>query len=66
MAAKSRRKLLLIPALLILIGLHVALFAAGGTWRTLGFVLVAVDVFSSWFVFVAIRETRKLETDKTS
>jgi hypothetical protein len=55
------RKLLLAVALAVVVVLHIILFAAGGRWRTLGKVLVAVDVLSAWFVIVALRETRKLE-----
>ncbi len=56
-----RRKLILTVIVLLIVALHVALFAAGGSWRTLGKVLVAVDIFSGWFVFAAIRESHKLE-----
>ncbi len=57
-----RRKLLLVCILSIVVAAHVALFTAGGNWRTLGLALVCVDVFSAWFVFFAIRETKKLES----
>ena len=56
-----RRKLLLLLILSVVLGAHVALFLAGGSWRTLGLALVGVDAFSAWFVIGAIRETRKLE-----
>ena len=57
----TRRKLLLAIIILIVVAAHVALFAAGGQWRRLGIALILVDVFSAWFVFAAIRETRKLD-----
>ncbi len=56
-----RRKLLLGSILLAIVALHLGLFAAGGAWRTLRKVLVVVDIFSGWFVFAAVRESRKLE-----
>jgi hypothetical protein len=56
-----RRKLALAVVLLVIVTLHVGLFAAGDTWRTLGKVLIAVDAISGWFVVAAIRESRKLE-----
>jgi hypothetical protein len=45
-------------------GPHVALFAAGGSWRTLGKALIVVDVISVWFVVSAVREFRKLDEKK--
>ena len=57
----AMRKIVLGVVLLIVVALHVALFAAGGKWRTLGKVLVVVDIVSAWFVIGAVRETRKLE-----
>ncbi|HLH08680.1 MAG TPA: hypothetical protein VKW78_15685 [Terriglobales bacterium] len=48
-------------ALLLIAAAHAALFTAGGTWRTVGFVLAGIDVFSAWFVIMAVRESRKLE-----
>jgi len=57
----SRRKAILFFILAVLIGIHGGLFLAGGQWRTVGKVLIVVDVVSGWFVFVAIRENRKLE-----
>ena len=56
-----RRKLLLLLILFAVVGAHVALFLAGGSWRTLGLALIGVDVFSAWFVIFAIREAIKLE-----
>ncbi|MGC2324812.1 MAG: hypothetical protein WA463_19410 [Terriglobales bacterium] len=62
----KKRKLLLIVVLVIAMAAHVALFAAGGNWRTLGFVLVAVDVISALFIVGAIREFRKLDEKQDS
>ncbi len=59
-----RRKVALIVVLAVVIALHVALFTAGGDWRTMGLVLVAVDVVSIFFVLGAIREFRKLDEKK--
>jgi len=56
-----RRKVTLILILLIVLAAHVALFAAGGSWRSAGVALLAVDVISGWFVFAAVREMRKLD-----
>jgi hypothetical protein len=57
----SRRKIVLAAVLTIVVGAHIALFAAGGTWRRAGFALLAVDVVSAWFVFAAVREVRNLD-----
>ena len=56
-----KRKVLLIIVLAVAIGVHIALFVAGGQWRTVGIVLVAVDVVGSLFVVGAIREFKKLD-----
>ncbi len=61
MASSPRRKLVLLVILLVFVAVHVALFAEGGTWKTLGLVLLALDAFSGWFLFAAIRESRKLD-----
>jgi hypothetical protein len=37
------------------------LFTMGGNWRTLGLILVVVDVISALFIVGAIREFRKLD-----
>ena len=58
------RKVMLVIVLAIIIAIHVALFAAGGHWRSMGKVLVGVDIFSGWFIVGAIREVRKLERQK--
>jgi hypothetical protein len=60
-----RRKKVLAVVLLVITALHIALFAAGGAWRTLGKVLIIVDIASAWFVVGAIQEFRKLE-EKTA
>jgi len=59
----SRRKIVLVVILLVVIAGHVALFVTGGTWRRLGLGLVVVDVISAWFVFAAVREMRKLDKE---
>ncbi len=59
----TRRKVVLVIIIAILLGVHVALFAAGGTWRTLGLALVTVDVVAGWFAFAAVREMRKLDKE---
>ena len=61
-----KRKSLLIIVLAGAIAAHIALFAVGGNWRTLGMILVAVDVVSVLFVLGAIREFRKLDEKKDS
>ncbi len=58
---RGKRKLLLIVVLAAVIAVHLALFAAGGSWRTVGMVLVAVDVFSGLFILGGMRELRKLD-----
>jgi len=40
---------------------NVALFAAGGQWRTVGLILIAVDIVGSLFVVGAVREFKKLD-----
>jgi len=57
----TRKKVLLTVILVVLLGIHVALFAAGGTWRTMGLALIGVDLFSAWFVFGMVREMKKLD-----
>ena len=61
-----KRTGVLIVVVVVLIAAHVALFAAGGNWRTMGLVLVAVDAISALFVVGAIREFRKLDEKKDS
>ena len=55
------RKILLIIVLVIVIAVHVALFAVGGQWRTVGLILIAVDIVGSLFVVGALREFKKLD-----
>jgi membrane protein YdbS with pleckstrin-like domain len=62
----KKRKLLLIVVLVIAIAAHIALLAGGSNWRTVGFVLVAVDVISALFIVGAIREFRKLDVKQDS
>jgi hypothetical protein len=57
----GRKKALLAVIVVLLIGIHVALFAAGGTWRTMGLALIGVDLFSAWFVFGVVREMKRLD-----
>jgi len=61
-----KRKVLLIVVLAIAIAGHVVLFASGGSWRTMGLILVAVDVISVLFVVGAIQEFKKLDQKKDS
>jgi uncharacterized membrane protein len=60
----SGRKIVLGAIAAILLAAHVALFAAGGSWRTMGKALLIVDVISIWFVIGAMREFRKLDEGK--
>jgi len=60
----THRKLVLAVILMLVASDHLALFAAGGTWRRAGLALIAVDVISAWFVFAAVHEVRKLNKDK--
>jgi len=57
----TRKKVLLAMILIVLVGVHLALFTAGGTWRTMGLALIGVDLFSAWFVFGMVREMKKLD-----
>ena len=52
---------MLVIVLAVAIGVHIALFVAAGQWRTVGIILVAVDVAGSLFVVGAIREFKKLD-----
>lgn len=45
----------------VVIALHIALFLAGGGWRTAGIALLVVDVFTGMFLFGAIKEVKKLD-----
>jgi len=55
------RKILVTIVLVIVVAAHVALFAAGGQWRTVGLILIAVDIVGSLFVVGALREFKKLD-----
>jgi len=66
MTRKRTGVLIVVVVVVVLIAAHVALFAAGGSWRTMGLVLVAVDAISALFVAGAIREFRKLDEKKDS
>jgi len=61
-----KRKAVLIVVLVVAVAAHVALFASGGNWRTMGLVLIGVDAISVLFVVGAIREFRKLDEKKDS
>ena len=63
MTAGRKRALVLVLAA-ILAG-HVALFAAGGSWRRLGMILVGVDVVSAALVARALRQFRKLDREES-
>jgi len=58
-----KRKLLLLGIVAVLVGVHAALFAAGGSWCTVGLVLVGVDIVSGLFVAGAVREFKKLDAE---
>jgi len=60
----GKRKGFLIAILAVAAAAHVALFASGGNWRTMGLVLIGVDAISLLFVVGAIREFRKLDERK--
>ena len=62
----TRKRTGVLILVVVLIAAHVALFAAGGNWRTMGLVPVAVDAISALFVVGAIREFRKLDEKKDS
>jgi len=60
----GKRKVLLAVVLVVAIAVHGALFASGGNWRSMGLILVAVDIVSALFVVGAIQEFRKLDQKK--
>ena len=60
------RKTVIAVVLLVIVTVHVALFSAGGSWRTLGKLLVVVDLVSAWFMVAAVRESRKLEKPRST
>jgi hypothetical protein len=57
----KKKKILLIVILAVVIAGHLWLFAAGGSLRTAGIVLVIVDVITGFMVIGAIQEFKKLE-----
>ena len=57
----KKRKILLIVILAIVVAGHALLFAAGGSWRTAGIVLVIVDVITGLMVIGAVQEFKKTE-----
>jgi len=57
----KKRKILLSLILAVVIAGHVWLFAAGGSWRTAGIVLVVGDVITGWIVMGAVQEFKKAE-----
>jgi hypothetical protein len=60
-ALSNKRKIALLIILTIVIAAHVALFVAGGSYRTLAEVLLVVDVISAFFIVGAVKEFRKLD-----
>ena len=58
---KTRKKVALAVVLVVVVAIHVWLFAAGGSYRTAGMILVGVDVVSGLFIVGAMREFRKLD-----
>jgi uncharacterized membrane protein len=62
----KKRKIALAIILAVVLAGHVALFAAGGTWRTTGIALLVVDVISGWFIIGALHEFKKAEAEKDS
>jgi hypothetical protein len=57
----GRKKIVLGAVIGVVLAVHVSLYAAGGTWRPMSLALLAVDVFSAWFVVGAVREFKKLD-----
>lgn len=57
----KKKKVLLSIILTVLIAGHVVLFAAGGSWRTAGIVLLVVDVITGFMLIGAVQEFKKLE-----
>jgi hypothetical protein len=62
----TKRKIVLALILLIVVAGHVALFVAGGSYKTLAEVLLVVDVVSAFFIVGAVREFKKLDEKKES
>ncbi len=57
----KKKKILLTIILTVVIAGHVLLFAAGGSWRTAGIVLLVVDVMTGFMLIGAVQEFRKME-----
>jgi hypothetical protein len=57
----TKKKVLLIIILTFVIAGHICLFAAGGSWRTAGIALLAVDLVTGFMVIGALQEFRKME-----
>ena len=64
MAMTKKRKMALLIVLAIVVAGHVALFMAGGSYKTLAEVLLVVDVVSAFFIVGAVREFKKLDEKK--
>jgi len=64
MAMTKKRKMALLIVLAIVVAAHVALFMAGGSYKTLAEVLLVVDVVSAFFIVGAVREFKKLDEKK--
>ena len=58
------KKAVLIVAGSVFLVLHIALFLAGGEWRTAGVALLVVDVVTGMFLFGAIKEAKKLDANQ--
>jgi len=59
-----QRKVVFSIVLLVIVAGHVALFMAGGSYKTLAEVLLVVDVVSAFFIVGAVREFKKLDEKK--
>ncbi len=57
----KKKKILLTIILAVVIAGHLGLFAAGGSWRTAGIVLVVVDVITGFMLVGAVQEFKKAE-----
>ena len=60
-ALSNKKKIALLVILTVVVAAHVALFVAGGSYRTLAEVLLVVDVVSAFFIVGAVKEFRKLD-----
>ena len=59
-----QRKVVFSIVLLVIVAGHVALFMAGGSYKTLAEVLLVVDVVSGFLIVGAVREFKKLDEKK--